>query len=119
MKLPKTEEELDLYLLLQRIGFAEERLRYDPAQRKDEYNRSVYETLKKQYLQKVNEYREPLKLFVWEDVLHDHKSGIAFAYAPDAKTARELVWNSLGHNQDDLLREPDEITKEAGFHCYG
>lgn len=60
-----------------------------------------------------------LKLFVWEDVLHDRKSGIAFAYAKDSVQARILVIEKLGYNQEDLCAEPREIKSDEAFYIYG
>lgn len=60
-----------------------------------------------------------LKLFVWEDVLRDYGTGIAFAYAKDSVEARRLVLKKLGYNHEDLCKEPREITKPEGFCKFG
>ena len=63
--------------------------------------------------------RTNLKLYVWEDVLHDYTAGIAFAYAESIEEARKLVWESLGYKSDDILREPREVTTKEGFGMSG
>lgn len=60
-----------------------------------------------------------LKLFVWEDVLRDHKSGIAFAYATDSERARELILEKMGYKHEDLSTRPREVKAEEGFYVYG
>lgn len=50
----------------------------------------------------------PLALYVWEDVLCDHTSGVAFALAADIDHARQLIADSS--NTPERIRE--EISKE-------
>ena len=60
-----------------------------------------------------------LKLYVWEDVLRDYSTGIAFAYAENSIEARKLVLEKLGYNHEDLCEEPREINAKEGFAKYG
>jgi hypothetical protein len=60
-----------------------------------------------------------LKLYVWEDVLRDYSTGIAFAYAENSIEARKLVIEKLGYNHGDLCAEPREISAKEGFVKYG
>jgi hypothetical protein len=60
-----------------------------------------------------------LKLYVWEDVLRDYSTGIAFAYAENSVEARKLVLEKLGYNHEDLCAEPREINAKEGFVKYG
>lgn len=60
-----------------------------------------------------------LKLYVWEGVLRDYSTGIAFAYAENSIEARKLVLEKLGYNHEDLCGEPREINAKEGFVKYG
>ena len=63
--------------------------------------------------------RKKLKLYVWEDVLRDYTSGIAFALAESPEEARELVIKKLGGNHEDLCDSPKCIETKEGFYVYG
>ena len=63
--------------------------------------------------------RKRLKLYVWEDVLRDYTTGIAFAYAENSEQARKLILKKLGYAHEDLSLEPREIKDEEGFYSYG
>jgi len=60
-----------------------------------------------------------LKLYVWEDVLRDYSTGIAFAFAENSAEARQLVCKKLGYNHEDLCAEPREVSAKEGFVKYG
>lgn len=60
-----------------------------------------------------------LKLYVWEDVLRDYSTGIAFAFAENSTEARKMVLKKLGYKHEDLCQEPREITKAEGFVKFG
>jgi len=60
-----------------------------------------------------------LKLYVWENVLYDYSSGIAFAYAENSEEARKLIIDKLGFIHEDLSLQPREITSKEGFYKYG
>lgn len=62
---------------------------------------------------------EDLKLFVWENVLRNSKSGIAFAFANDSIEARKLVIKELGYNHEDFCDEPREIKEPEAFVVHG
>ena len=42
-----------------------------------------------------------MKLFVWEDVLSDYTSGIAFALARTESEARALINEKVGYRRED------------------
>lgn len=67
----------------------------------------------------VRRRAKKLKLYVWEDVLRDYSTGIAFAYAENSSEARILVCKKLGYNHEDLCAEPREISEKEGFVKYG
>jgi len=60
-----------------------------------------------------------LKLYVWENVLHEYKAGIMFAYAKTTDEARELIGEKLGYEHDDLRIEPRQVKDSEGFYVYG
>ena len=62
---------------------------------------------------------EKLKLYVWENVLHDYKDGIMFAYAKNSDEARALIGKKIGYEHDDLRIVPREIKESEGFYVYG
>jgi hypothetical protein len=49
-----------------------------------------------------------MRLYVWEDVLQDYTSGIAFALAESEEQARGLIWECLGLELDACV--------EPGLH---
>lgn len=64
------------------------------------------------------------KLYVWEDVLSDYTSGIAFAVAKSPEEAREKVMKVLGggsYLRDELAGAPGEyeLDTSPGFALYG
>lgn len=63
--------------------------------------------------------RKKLKLYVWENVLRDYTTGIAFAYAENSEQARKLVLEKLGYSHADLSIEPREVKESEGFYSYG
>ena len=63
--------------------------------------------------------KKKLRLFVWEDVLRDYSTGIAFAYAENSEQARQLVLKKLGYDHPDLCGIPREVTEAEGFAKYG
>ncbi len=65
------------------------------------------------------ENQEIKKLFVWENVLCDYKSGIAFVYAESPEEARELIIEKMGYISQDLILIPREIKEKEGFYVYG
>lgn len=66
-----------------------------------------------------------LKLFVWEDVLQDHTSGIMFSLAKDVDEARKLcresmIENGYGDDPDnELSQEPKIFDLSVAFTLYG
>ena len=68
-----------------------------------------------------------LKLFIWEDVLTDHTSGIAFALAESVEEAREIIFAKkmeesgyIGTTfETDLASEPKVINNKEGFYIWG
>ncbi len=60
-----------------------------------------------------------LKLYVWEDVLRNYSTGVAFAYAESPSEARKMVLAKLGYNHEDLCAEPREVKEAEGFVKYG
>lgn len=60
-----------------------------------------------------------LKLYVWEDVLSDYTSGIAFALAENSTEARQMICKELGGDHQDLCKEPMEINEKEAFFLYG
>jgi hypothetical protein len=63
--------------------------------------------------------RKKLKLYVWEDVLCDYTTGVAFALAGSPEEARELIFKKLGYKDEDLCISPRCVEKEEGFYVYG
>jgi hypothetical protein len=74
--------------------------------------------------------KSKLKLFVWEGVLAEYTSGIAFAYARDITHARNLIAKSLGYSVTQMRlhhialeimnNPPTKITTRAfGKAIYG
>lgn len=62
---------------------------------------------------------EPLKLYVWEDVLSDYKAGVMFAFAKNVWEARECIEAKMGYIHEDLLNDPREIEEKEGFYIFG
>ena len=68
-----------------------------------------------------------MKLFVWEGVLTDYTSGIAFALAENAIEARKLILDKYEKEQSyfpdmlvsDLKKEPLVIDSKEGFYVWG
>lgn len=64
-----------------------------------------------------------LKLYVWEGVLTDYTSGIAFALAYSAKEARQLIIAQHGYATgqliEDLKARPSVYAKPFGLSMYG
>jgi len=68
-----------------------------------------------------------LKLFIWENVLTDYTSGIAFALAENAEQAREIIFAKFEKEEQylsdtvkaDLSDEPEMIDNKAGFYLWG
>ena len=61
-----------------------------------------------------------LKLYVWEDVLHDYTAGMMVALAHNANEARVLLLEKCDYlPQADISQEPVEITEPAAFFVYG
>ena len=71
--------------------------------------------------QVIKNYEEQLKLklYVWENVLTDWNSGIAFAYAENSEEARQLILKKLGYTHEDLSKSPRLIEQKEGFYVYG
>lgn len=70
--------------------------------------------------------RKKLKLFVWEGVLADYSSGIAFALAYSVDEARMLVLKKLGYDSNTPKRLLTEFDSEPlicetpeAFYKYG
>jgi len=68
-----------------------------------------------------------LKLFIWEDVLSDHTSGIAFALAENVEEAREIIL-AKGLAEDgyisntlksDLTSAHKVVDNKQGFYIWG
>ena len=66
---------------------------------------------------------DELKLFVWEGVLQDWTSGIAFAMAYTEEEARRLVREKLGYDikndSDEFDETPNVYYEPAAGYCYG
>jgi hypothetical protein len=68
-----------------------------------------------------------LKLFVWENVLEDHSSGVMFALAENVGEARKVILNKCikedGNTSEmlksDLASEPKVIDNSEGFYVWG
>ena len=70
-----------------------------------------------------------LKLFIWENVLTDHTSGIAFALAENVEEARKIIFEKFeetteGYINDTLLKadlsdEPKIVDTKNGFYVWG
>ena len=66
-----------------------------------------------------------MKLFVWEDVLHDYTSGMMVALAPDVESARAALKAKCQYvPADDLAKEPlvieiNDKTKAHAFIIWG
>ena len=68
-----------------------------------------------------------LKLFVWENVLTDYTSGIAFALAENVEEARKIILDRFkteeGYISDtlkaDLLDKPKVTDSKEGFYIWG
>jgi hypothetical protein len=68
-----------------------------------------------------------MKLFVWNDVLTDYTSGIAFALAENVDEARKLILEKYEKEQSyisdmlvsDLNAEPLIIENKEGFYIWG
>lgn len=66
--------------------------------------------------------RRKMKVFVWEDVLVDYKSGIMVAVAPTVEEARiALLKKCFYLPKEDLNKQPMELdlSKPAVFVCWG
>jgi len=66
---------------------------------------------------------DQLKLYVWEDVLKDHTSGIIFALAHDVEEARRLAcaiedWEK-GIIASETATEPLVVTSPRAFRLWG
>ena len=70
--------------------------------------------------------KNEMKLFVWEGVLTDYTSGIAFALAESVDEARKLILEKYEENNgcisdnliSDLNTEPLIIENKEGFYVY-
>ena len=63
---------------------------------------------------------EPLRLYVWDDVLCDWTSGIMFALAHSAEEARTLLRAAyMGLPESDIAREPRVVEEPEGFAVWG
>lgn len=67
-----------------------------------------------------------MKLYVWEDVLSDHTSGMAVVLAPDIKTARaELAKKLLNYSMAEIRNTKPTVvdvskrTRPAAWYVYG
>jgi len=62
-----------------------------------------------------------LKLYVWEDVLTDYTSGIAFALAESVEQAREVIQQKglPEFRMQELDSGPVIIDQPEGFYLYG
>ncbi len=70
-----------------------------------------------------------LKLFIWENVLTDRTSGIAFALAENVEEARKIIFEKFeetteGYINDTLLKadlsdEPKIVDTKNGFYVWG
>lgn len=62
-----------------------------------------------------------LKLYVWEDVLNDYTSGIAFALAESIEQAREIIREKglSDYGMKDLDSGPLVVDQPEGFYLYG
>lgn len=63
--------------------------------------------------------KRALKLFVWENVMHDYSAGIAFSLAHDSEEARQLIEKKMGYLHGDLAHSPRVIDAPEGFGVYG
>ena len=61
------------------------------------------------------------KLFVWEDVLCDYTSGMAFAIAPDLETALKILNEKAGFDLNLPISKLTilSLTKPEGFYVWG
>lgn len=62
-----------------------------------------------------------LKLYVWEDVLTDYTSGIAFALAESIEQAREVIREKglSEFRMNELDGDPLVVEQPEGFYFYG
>ena len=68
-----------------------------------------------------------LKLFIWEDVLADYTSGIAFALAETTEEAREIIFAKAMTEdgyisstlKSDLASKPKVVDNKEGFYIWG
>ena len=68
-----------------------------------------------------------LKLFIWENVLTDYTSGIAFALAENPEEARKIIFAKFEKKEQylsdtlksDLSDEPEMIDTKDGFYIWG
>ena len=68
-----------------------------------------------------------MKLFVWDNVLREQSSGIAFALADTVEEARRLIIQKQEKDDGyksktlalDLLEKPLIIDKKEGFYLWG
>ena len=64
--------------------------------------------------------KKKLRLFVWEDALQDYTSGVMFALAPDADTARKMLLEKCNYLPDNELRiEPDVYDEPFALAIWG
>lgn len=63
--------------------------------------------------------KEKLKLYIWEEVFQDYTYGIGFALAENPEEARRLIIEKLGYPDNDLNKEPKEVTTKEGFYVWG
>jgi len=70
-----------------------------------------------------------LKLFIWENVLTDRTSGIAFALAENVEEARKIIFEKFEETTEsyindtllkaDLSDEPKIVDTKNGFYVWG
>lgn len=68
-----------------------------------------------------------MKLFIWENVLQDYTSGVAFAFAENALEARSLIVEKMRADKSfvpkefliELRAEPLVIEQKEVFYLYG
>lgn len=60
-----------------------------------------------------------LKMYVWEDVLHDYTEGMAVALAENLEHALKLLDKKAGHHLDLPISKMKVITEPEGFYVYG
>lgn len=64
--------------------------------------------------------KNPLNLYVWEDVLIDWSDGIMFALASSEEEARKLILEKCGQvPAHDLNKKPRCVEKSEGFVLWG